>query len=210
MAVKVDMNRLEALLADYKLTFEQVGSIRRKVSQAGFGFDDPFALEIAMREISRYDSAADHRQLRQAASEIHKSAREAVQWEISSGLSLLQRHNETLASRFAGEAERHLTAIMDRVQGRLLWASAAWIALGMAVMLGLGGATGFYLREATGGALPERIAARPDLEAWSELIAENGDMGVLLDTYCQADSAASTLKLDAEGRAFCWLPLRPR
>ena len=213
MAVKVDMNRLEALLADYELTSEQARSIRRKVSQAGFGFDDPFALEIAMREISRYDSAADRRRLRQAANEVHKSVHEAVQEGISSGLSLLYRHNETLASRFAEEAERHLMAIMERVQRRLLWASAAWIALGMAIMLGLGGAAGFYLGRAHGltmAASWEGILARQDFGAWSGLITKNGDMGLLLDTYCEPGSRTHTLELDEDGRAFCWLPLRPR
>ncbi len=211
MAVKVDMNRLEALLADYELTSEQARSIRRKVSQAGFGFDDPFALEIAMREISRYDSAADRRQLRQAANEVHKSVREAVQGEISSGLSLLHRHNETLASRFAGEAERHLMAIMDRVQRRLLWASAAWIALGMVAMLGLGGATGFFLGRAHGltvAASWEGIVARQDFGAWSGLITKNGDMDALLDTYCRPGSPDNSRVLDSEGQEFCWLPLR--
>ena len=77
MVVKVEMNRLEALLADYPLTSEQARNIRRKVNRAGFGFDDPFALEIAMREISRYDSATDRKKLRQAASEVHKSVRDA-------------------------------------------------------------------------------------------------------------------------------------
>lgn len=211
MAVKVEMNRLEALLANYPLTSEQARSIRRKVSQAGCGFDDPFALEIAMREISRYDSDADHRQLRQAASAVHKTVREAVQGEISSGMSLLQRHNETLARRFAGEAERHLEAIMGRVQGRLLWASAAWIALGMVVMLGLGGAVGFSLGRAHGltvAASWEGIVARQDFGAWSGLITMNGDMDALLDTYCAPGSPEARRVRDGEGRDFCWLPLR--
>jgi hypothetical protein len=102
---------------------------------------------------------------------------------------------------------------MGRVQRRLLWTNAAWIALGLMVAFGAGGGAGFYLKQAsvaTGGALPDRIAARQDLGHWSELIAENGDMEVLLSTYCHADSSASTLNIDKEGRAFCWLPLRPR
>ena len=211
MAVKVDMNRLEALLADCELTSEQARSIRRKVSQAGFGFDDPFALEIAMREISRYDSATDRKKLRQAASEVHKSVRDAVQREISASLSLLHRHNESLARRFAGEAERHLMAIMDWVQRRLLWASAAWIALGLAIMLGLGGAAGFYQGRAHGltvAASWEGIVARQDFGAWSGLIAKNGDMDTLLDTHCLPGNPDNTRELDQDGRAFCWLPLR--
>ena len=211
MVVKVEMNRLEALLADYPLTSEQARSIRRKVNRAGFGFDDPFALEIAMREISRYDSATDHRQLRQAASEVHKSVGDAVQWEISASLSLLHRHNETLASRFAEEAERHLEAIMGKVQRHLLWASAAWIALGLTVMLGLGGAAGFYQGRAHGltvAASWEGILARQDFGAWSGLITKNGDMDALLDTYCRPGSPEDKRVLDSDGREFCWLPLQ--
>ncbi|MGR3631034.1 MAG: hypothetical protein ACU0A8_02785 [Limimaricola soesokkakensis] len=207
---KVEMNRLAAFLANYPLNPEALEDIRSKVSQAGCGFDDPMAIQIAVPEITYYYNYAHLRLLELSTPKIVLKILEAVRSEMAAAGTALQQHHEGLAQRFAGEAERQLETVMGRARRHLPWTGAAWIALGLVVALGAGGATGFYLREATGGALPERIAARPDLEAWSELIAENGDMGVLLDTYCQAGSAASTLQLDAEGRAFCWLPLRPR
>ena len=210
MEEKVEMHRLAAFLANYPLNPEALEDIRSKVGQAGCGFDDPMAIQIAVPEIIEHYNSAHLTILEMLTYKIVLKVIEAVRSEMATAGTALQQHHEGLAQRFAGEAERQLQTVMGRARRRLSWTGAAWIALGLVAALGAGGSAGFYLRTAAGGALPERIAARHDLEAWSDLIAENGDMGLLLDTYCQADSAASTLRLDAEGRAFCWLPLRPR
>ncbi|MGR3633426.1 MAG: hypothetical protein ACU0A8_15110 [Limimaricola soesokkakensis] len=209
----VEMSLLETFLANYPLSPEALEDIRSKVAQAGCGFDDPMAIQIAVAEIIYYYNYAHLRILQMLTAEIVLKVIDAVRSEMATEGAALQRHNEGLARRLAGEAERHLGAIMGRVQRRLLWTSAAWIALGLMVALGAGGGAGFYLSQAsvaTGGALPDRISARQDLQHWSELIAKNGDMEVLLSTYCHTDSSANTLKTDENGRAFCWLPLRPR
>ncbi len=211
MEKEVEMNRLAAFLANYDLPPEAHEDIRSKVSQAGCGFDDPMAVQIAVPEIIYYYNYAHLLILQTLTLEIVLKVIDAVRSEMATGGAALQRHNEGLARRFAAEAERHLGAIIGRVQRRLLWTSAAWIALGLAIMLGLGGAAGFYQGRAHGltvAASWEGIVARQDFGAWSGLIAKNGDMDTLLDTHCLPGNPDNTRELDQDGRAFCWLPLR--
>lgn len=85
MDEKVEMNRLAAFLANYHLSPEALEDIRNKVSQAGCGFDDPMAIQIAVPEITYYYNYAHLRILQTLTLEIVLKVIDAVRSEMATG-----------------------------------------------------------------------------------------------------------------------------